>query len=101
MEYGILIAESDAGSYQVIGEVSSRQHAKEMVRMYLQWADPESDLCPDRFIIHKRNVNGTYAVRDEVDLNNLSSELMPCFYCNQPVTAHSANCVNTPMMVAK
>ena len=64
MEYGILIAESEDGQYQIIGAVDSVADAKEIAQNYTVHG-PDSDcLAPDRFVIQRRGPGGWYTVRE-------------------------------------
>lgn len=78
MEYGILVAESAAPDFvsrpfQVLGPVESLEDAKRHVREYLQWANPDVDIAADRYVIHRRNVDGSYVIRETIDLENIGA----------------------------
>jgi hypothetical protein len=67
MEYGILVAESEDGNYQLIGAVDSIADAKEMALAYGR-NDPDADcLPPDYFEIHRRDQRGAYTIVEKYD----------------------------------
>ena len=64
MEYGILIAESDDGNFQIIGSVDNLDEAHFLALNYVVHG-PDSDcLAPDHFEIHRRDINGWYSIRE-------------------------------------
>ena len=68
MEYGILVAESEDGAYQVIGAVWSLDEAQELKDQYIV-AGPDNDyVAPERFVIHRRGDTGAYTVREPFEL---------------------------------
>jgi hypothetical protein len=69
MEYGILVAESEDGQYQVIGAVDSIDEARELAEKYLVRAVDSGSIAPDRFVIHRRGEWGWYTVREPLELD--------------------------------
>jgi hypothetical protein len=66
MEYGILVAVSEDGDYQIIGAVDSYKEAQDKIDEYLRLG-PENDLlAPANFLIHKRGTGGFYNVSEAV-----------------------------------
>jgi hypothetical protein len=60
MEYGILIAESEDGQYQILGSVWSLEEAKELIENYFIHGPKCDCLAPDRFVIRQRGDSGFY-----------------------------------------
>jgi hypothetical protein len=63
MNYGILVAEADE-HYQLVAAVDSKDEAIEMAENYLKFAAKDDNLCPQRFVVHRRGFNGWYTVRE-------------------------------------
>lgn len=62
--YGVLVVECE-GSYQIIGEVSTRGEALEMAANYLSCAGPDQDcLAPEAFVVNRQGSNGWYTGRE-------------------------------------
>ncbi len=62
MEYGILLAESETGDYQIIGAVWSTDEARELARGYMEHGPTCGCIPPDKFFIHRRSASGFYTV---------------------------------------
>ena len=68
MEFSLLIAESEDGSYQPIEMVSSPSEMEEAIANYIAHG-PDCDwLAPVRFVLWTRNQTGGYAVKQRVEL---------------------------------
>jgi hypothetical protein len=68
MEYGILVAVSEEGDYQIIGRVDSVEEARNMAWEYIDHG-PMSDLmAPDYFVIDRRSTGGWYTKREKLEL---------------------------------
>ena len=66
MEYGILVAESEDGGYQVISAVDSVDEAREHIASYII-AGPDYDcIAPYEFIIVRRDEHGFYTRREVI-----------------------------------
>lgn len=66
MEYGILVAVAEDGSFQIVGAVDSREEARELANGYMR-IGPENDyLAPWEFVIHRRGAGGAYTVVDHL-----------------------------------
>ena len=64
MEYGILIAVADNGTFQIVGAVDSRTEAQVMADGYLSSGADGDCLAPDHFEIHRRGQWGWYTRRE-------------------------------------
>jgi hypothetical protein len=66
MEYGILVAVAEDGSFQIIGSVANRVEAQELAADYVVHG-PENDyLAPYEFQIHRRSSTGGYTNIDHL-----------------------------------
>lgn len=66
MEYGILVAVAEDGSFQIVGECDNRDDAKFLADEYIAHG-PENDyLAPWEFQIHRRGKGGAYTVIDHL-----------------------------------
>jgi len=70
MEYGILIAVSEEGEFQIIGAVSSKDEAQEMADGYLKYRPETDSVVPDRFEIHRRGRGGLYQRIEKLESEN-------------------------------
>ena len=66
MEYGILVAVSEDGDYQIIGEVDSYKEAQERVEEYMRIGPDNDLLAPSNFLIHRRGPGGFYNISEAV-----------------------------------
>jgi hypothetical protein len=70
MEYGILVVEDGNELYQILGSVWSIDEARELAENYESLAAPENpnaQVPPTQYIIHRRNPNGFYTRREKLD----------------------------------
>lgn len=66
MNYGILVAVSEDGAFQIIGMVDSRDEALELANEYTALGPSNDCLAPWEFQIHKRGRSGFYVVVDHL-----------------------------------
>ena len=60
MEYGILVATAEDGSFQIIGTCDSWKDGNRMADEYLANAPDRDYLVPNHFQIHRRSDDGAY-----------------------------------------
>jgi hypothetical protein len=66
MEYGILVAVAEDGSFQIVGAVDTRNEAKDMADEYILHGPLFDYLAPSEFQIHRRGNGGAYTVIDHL-----------------------------------
>ena len=66
MEYGILVAVAEDGSFQIVGAVDNRNEAKDMADEYIAIGPNIDYLAPWEFQIHRRGNGGAYTVIDHL-----------------------------------
>jgi hypothetical protein len=66
MEYGILVAVGEDGSFQIVGAVDNRNEAKYMADEYIRFGPDHGYVPPWEFQIHRRGNVGAYTNIDHV-----------------------------------
>jgi isocitrate dehydrogenase kinase/phosphatase len=66
MEYGILVAVSEEGDYQIIGAVDSYAEAQEKIAEYVRIGPGIDLMAPANFLIHRRGQGGFYTINEAV-----------------------------------
>jgi hypothetical protein len=66
MEYGILVAVAEDGSFQIIGSVDNQDEAQIMADQYIAIGPDNDYLAPWEFQIHRRGNGGAYTVIDHL-----------------------------------
>jgi hypothetical protein len=94
MNYGILVAVSEAGYFQIVGEVDSREEANVKMVEYITLGADSDCLAPYEFVIQKRGAGGFYTVHELIDLNSIphysqENEFVNdhCFVCSEKLTS--------------
>jgi hypothetical protein len=64
--YGILVAISEDGGFQIVGEVDNREEAKLLAREYIAHGPENNYLAPWEFQIHRRGNGGAYTNIDHL-----------------------------------
>jgi hypothetical protein len=67
MEYYLLIAETEDGSYQPIGEVTESE-ARDSAAEDFANRDPNEDLCPCQYALWVRGPGGRYQMHEIIEL---------------------------------
>jgi hypothetical protein len=68
MEYGILVAVAEDGSFQIVGECDNRDEAQRMADEYIALGPDNDYLAPWEFQIHRRADGGAYTNIDHLQL---------------------------------
>ena len=67
MEFSLLIAESEDGSYQPIEIVSGPSETDEAIANYIAHGAEFDWIAPARFVLWTRNHTGGYAVKQTIE----------------------------------
>ena len=62
MEYGIVVAVSEAGAFQIVGACDSLVEAHEMAADYMVVGPETGSLAPSEYQVHRRGNSGAYTV---------------------------------------
>jgi hypothetical protein len=66
MNYGILVAVAEDGSFQIVGEVDNRDEAKTLADEYIALGPDNGYVAPWEFQIHRRGNGGAYTNIDHL-----------------------------------
>lgn len=71
MEYGILIAVGEDGTFQIVNEVHSLNEANESAQNYLTYGPKMDWVAPYEFQIHRRGAEGAYVTIEKFNIPSL------------------------------